>query len=162
MGFRRTRRCRASTHRSGRAALRHLLERRDLSWAELKADQLATPVAAPDEETLKAWHAANGARFTAPEIRKITYAWLTPDMLAETVQLDETALRDLYQARIAEFQQPERRMVERLVFPTPAAAAPAAQSADKGSDTAADKGTAAFSKKEDRGAVSLYAAKKTS
>ena len=112
-----------------------LLERRDLSWAELKADQLATPVAAPDEETLKAWHAANGARFTAPEIRKITYAWLTPDMLAETVQLDETALRDLYQARIAEFQQPERRMVERLVFQDEAAAQAAKARLDAGQAT---------------------------
>ena len=99
-----------------------LLETRDLSWAELTPAQLKSPVTQPDEATLEAWHQANAAEFTAPEVRKITYAWLTPDMLAETVQLDETALRDLYQARIAEFQQPERRMVERLVFQDEAAA----------------------------------------
>ena len=81
---------------------------------------------------LAAWHTANAARFTAPEIRRITYAWLTPEMLADTVTLDEAALRDLYQSRIAEFQQPERRMVERLVYPDDAEAAAAKARLDAG------------------------------
>ena len=59
-----------------------ILERRDVSWRELTADMLPAPVAEPDEETLKAWHSANADRFTAPELRKITYVWLTPEILA--------------------------------------------------------------------------------
>lgn len=109
-----------------------LLEKRDLSWAELTAAQLKSPVSVPDEGTLIAWHKANAQRFTTPEIRKITYAWLTPEMLAPGVTLDEQALRDLYQQRIAEFQQPERRMVERLVFENEAAAAAAKARLDAG------------------------------
>ena len=112
-----------------------LLETRDLSWTEFTAANLPEPVAAPDDEVLQAWHTANAARFTAPEIRKITYAWLTPEMLADTVQLDETALRDLYQSRIAEFQQPERRMVERLVYPSDAEAEAAKARLDAGQAT---------------------------
>lgn len=95
---------------------RWILERRDLSWDELTADDLAAPITPPDEETLIAWHQANAAQFTAPERRRITYAWLTPEMLEATVQLDDAALRELYDARIDEFRQPERRMVERLVY----------------------------------------------
>lgn len=95
-----------------------LLERRDIAWRELTADQLPAPIADPDEATLKAWHSANADRFTAPELRRISYVWLTPDMLAPDVQLDEAALRAAYDARIDEYQQPERRMVSRLVMPS--------------------------------------------
>lgn len=95
-----------------------ILERRDISWRELTEDMLPAPVAEPDEAALKAWHSANADRFTAPELRKITYVWLTPEMLAPTVQLDEAALRAAYDANIGEYQRPERRMVSRLVFPS--------------------------------------------
>ena len=77
-----------------------ILERRDVAWRELTAEMLPAPVADPDEATLKAWHSANADRFTAPELRKLTYVWLTPEMLAPTVQLDEAALRAAYDAAI--------------------------------------------------------------
>ena len=121
------------TLREGTAAW--ILEKRDFSWDELTAEDLAAPVAAPANETLTAWHKANADRFTSPEVRRITYAWLTPEMLADTVQLDEAALRDLYQGRISEFQQPERRMVERLVYESEEAAAAAKARLDAGQVT---------------------------
>ncbi|MCQ0970368.1 SurA N-terminal domain-containing protein [Paracoccus sp. TK19116] len=95
-----------------------LLETRDIRWREVTEDELTTEIEPPSDETLAAWHQANIERFTAPEIRKITYVWLTPDMLAGEVELDEAALREAYEARRSEFQQPERRMVGRLVFPS--------------------------------------------
>lgn len=95
-----------------------LLESRNLSWSELTEDQLTAPIADPDDATLQSWHKANAERFTAPEIRKISYVWLTPEMLSDKVQLDEAALREAYDARIDEFQRPERRLVSRLVFPS--------------------------------------------
>ncbi|HWL58102.1 MAG TPA: SurA N-terminal domain-containing protein [Paracoccus sp. (in: a-proteobacteria)] len=109
-----------------------LLETRDIHWQELTAADLPAPIAAPDDATLEAWHKANEARFTSPETRKITYVWLTPEMLEKDVEVDEQALRDLYQSRIDEYQQPERRMVERLVFPTVAAAEAAKARIEKG------------------------------
>lgn len=112
-----------------------LLETRDIGWQELTAADLPAPVAAPDDATLRAWYEANAPRFTAPETKKITYAWLTPEMLADTVKLDDAALRDLYQQHIDEYQQPERRMVERLVYPDEAAAKAAKARVDAGSAT---------------------------
>lgn len=109
-----------------------LLETRDIHWRELTDKDLPEPVTTPDDATLEAWRKANADRFTAPEIRKITYAWLTPEMLENEVEVDERALRDLYQSRIDEFQRPERRMVERLVFPAMAAAEEAKAKLDKG------------------------------
>lgn len=109
-----------------------ILERRDVAWRELTEDMLPAPVAQPDEETLKAWHSANADRFTAPELRKFTYVWLTPDMLAPQVQLDEAALRAAYDASIDDYQRPERRMVSRLVFPSPEDAQAAKAQIDAG------------------------------
>ena len=45
----------------------------DIGWTELTVADLAAPVALPDQATLEAWHQANADRFTAPEIRKISY-----------------------------------------------------------------------------------------
>lgn len=95
-----------------------LLGTRDLAWVEVDEDQLPSPVADPDEDALHAWHEANADRFTSPETRKISYVWLTPEMLTDEVQLDEAALRDAYEAQIDKYRQPERRLVSRLVFPT--------------------------------------------
>lgn len=109
-----------------------LLETRDLRWLELTDKDLTSPVNTPDDETLRAWHQANSGDFTAPEIRQITYVWLTPDMLADQVRLDETALREIYEERADEFRQPERRMVERLVYPSVEAATEAKARLDRG------------------------------
>lgn len=109
-----------------------LLESRDITWRELTADQLDEALPTPDQATLEAWHQANADRFTAPELRRITYLWLTPEMLSAEVELDEAALRAEYDRRSAEFQQPERRMVGRLVFPTVEAATEAKARLDAG------------------------------
>jgi peptidyl-prolyl cis-trans isomerase D len=84
---------------------------------------LAEPVPAPTDAQVSAFHAANPDLFTLPEARRITYVWLTPEMLMDEVEIDEDALREAYRLRAAEFDQPQRRIVERLVFPDEAAAA---------------------------------------
>ena len=99
-----------------------LAERRDFSWAALGEDDLAEPLPVPDTETLAAFHRDNAAEFTLPERKRLTYAWLTPDMILDQVEIDDTILKREYDARGAEFDQPERRLVERLVFPDQAAA----------------------------------------
>lgn len=115
-----------------------LLEQRDFTWQELGADELPNPIAEPDQATLEAWHQANADHFTAPEIRRITYVWLTPDMLSDEVQLDDAALHDIYDQRIDQFQQPERRMVAQLVYPDSQQAEEARARIDSGAASFAD------------------------
>ena len=91
-------------------------ETRDVSWVRLSKDDLETPVPAPGESDLAAYHTANADAFTRPETKSITYAWLTPDMLADDIDVADDQLRTLYEARLDEFVQPERRLVERLVY----------------------------------------------
>ena len=57
---------------------------------------------------VRAYYAENPEAFTAPEVRQLSYAWLTPDMIQDEVTVDETALRALYEERLADFVQPER------------------------------------------------------
>ncbi|EEX16334.1 putative peptidyl-prolyl cis-trans isomerse D [Citreicella sp. SE45] len=91
-------------------------ETRDFTWAKLDRDALTTGLPVPTDEELQAWYDENIDQFTLPETKVITYAWLTPDMIVDTVEVDEQALRDAYEERHAEFNMPERRLVERLVF----------------------------------------------
>jgi peptidyl-prolyl cis-trans isomerase D len=108
------------------------MERRGFTVLRLTPGDLSAPLPEPTEADLIAWYEAHPADFTAPEARRITYAALLPEMLADRMTLDEAALRDQYEARIDEFVQPERRLVERLVFPDEATAAAARARFDAG------------------------------
>ncbi len=107
-------------------------ERRDITWARLDETQLTDEIPEPSEEDLVAFHAEHPEPFTLGETRAITYAWLTPEMLVDTIAYDDTLLREFYDNRIHEFVQPERRLVERLVFRDDAAALEAKEQIESG------------------------------
>ncbi|MDQ2088551.1 peptidylprolyl isomerase [Marimonas arenosa] len=115
-----------------------LAERRDFTWAKLTEADLAAPMTAPDEDELTAFHAENADLFTLPERKRITYAWLTPEMILDQVDVDEAALKELYEARAEEFNQPERRLVERLAFADDTAAENAKVAIESGDKTLED------------------------
>ncbi|MDU8929731.1 SurA N-terminal domain-containing protein [Alisedimentitalea sp. MJ-SS2] len=110
----------------------YLGERRDFTWGPLGATDLTEPLPAPDDVALSAYHNDNAAQFTLPERKRITYAWLSPDMILDQVEVDEEVLKKQYEDRSAEFNQPERRLVERLVFSDDAAAEAAKASIEAG------------------------------
>ncbi|WP_370227724.1 SurA N-terminal domain-containing protein, partial [Cognatishimia sp.] len=96
--------------------LAYLGETRDFTMAILTESNLAEPIATPDDATLQAYYDENTDAFLRPATRDITYAWLTPDMILDTVEIDETSVRELYDDRASFYNQPERRLVERLVM----------------------------------------------
>ena len=100
----------------------YLGESRAVSFAALTEDNLDSPVALPTDAEVQAYYDENSASFTLPGYKAITYAWLTPDMLVPTIDIDEADLRDEYELRSDEFNVPARRLVERLGFPDEAAA----------------------------------------
>ncbi|MFN4158923.1 MAG: peptidyl-prolyl cis-trans isomerase [Gemmobacter sp.] len=97
-------------------------ERRGFSLLRLTEGDLEGPLPDPTEADLTAHYESNLAAFTRPEARRIEYATLLPADLAPTMTVDDTALRRLYDERITDFVQPERRLVERLVMADQAAA----------------------------------------
>jgi peptidyl-prolyl cis-trans isomerase D len=100
----------------------HARERRSFSAIRLDRSALDTPLPEATDADLQAQYEATPEAYTLPEARAITYVWLVPSMLIDTVEVDETALREAYDARATEFIRPERRLVERLIFPDDAAA----------------------------------------
>ena len=93
-------------------------ERRNATIARLTPADLATEVADPTEAELTSYYDENIDEYTLPLTKKITYAWLSPDMIADTVEVDEATLQAAYDERESEFNKPERRLIERLVFGT--------------------------------------------
>ncbi|WP_323782205.1 peptidyl-prolyl cis-trans isomerase [Thalassovita sp.] len=92
-------------------------ERRNFTWARLNASDLATELPEPSEQELIAYHQENAADFTTPELKRIAYVWLSPDDLVADIPVEEDRIRALYDSRGEDFNTPERRLVERLVFP---------------------------------------------
>ncbi|MBJ6370298.1 peptidyl-prolyl cis-trans isomerase [Sedimentitalea arenosa] len=113
----------------------YIAARRSFTWASLTADALPEPVPAPTEEQLRAYYDANPDAFMLPETKRLTTVLLTPEMVLDQVEVEESALRDRYAERSAEFNLPERRLVERLVFNDLAAASSAKAQLDVGGTT---------------------------
>jgi peptidyl-prolyl cis-trans isomerase D len=111
---------------------RYIGERRSLSMIRLTEADLTAALPEPTEADLTAWHTANIETFTKPESKRIAYVALLPEDIAEAQPVDEETLQKMYQDRIAEFVIPERRLVERLVFPDQTAADAAKARLDAG------------------------------
>jgi peptidyl-prolyl cis-trans isomerase D len=94
----------------------YVAQRRSFTWARLGSDALETPIGTPTDEDLRGFYDENTDLFSLPASKQITYAILTPDDLLDEVEVSEDALREAYDARASEYKQPERRLVERLVF----------------------------------------------
>lgn len=100
------------------AMVAYQTQTRSFTLARVTENDLASGLAAPTEADLQAYYDENGDRFERPELRRITYAWVTPDMILDDMDISEDALRELYEERRDQYVQPERRLLERLVFPT--------------------------------------------
>ena len=70
----------------------------------------------PGESELRAWHEANRDDFMAPAYRAVTAIVLDPDRWLDRVQADPAAVREAYEARIAEFTVPATRRVRQVLF----------------------------------------------
>lgn len=120
-----------------------LHEKRDFSLLRLAEADLATPLPVPTEDELKAFHSAHADQFIKPEAKRITYVALLPQDIAAKQPVDEAAVKALYDERIDQYVLPERRIVDRLVYPDQAAADAARTKLDGGAtfeDLVKDRG----------------------
>ena len=98
------------------SAIKYILEERDIALLELDERDLPTPIGEPTEDQLKSYYDDNIDLFSLPESKSITYAILTPDMMVETIPVEDSDLLALYEKNIDTYKKPERRLVERLNF----------------------------------------------
>ena len=102
-------------------------ETRDVTWAPVPAATLTTGVAEPSAAEVAQWYLGAQERFRMPPSKSLTVFHLEPEVVARGMAPDEAAVRALYEADIDQYQRPERRLAERLVFPDRAAAEAAAE-----------------------------------
>jgi peptidyl-prolyl cis-trans isomerase D len=110
----------------------YLGERRSFSWLEITASTLPSPVPEPTDTQLRTYFDANPDNYVLPAAKALTYAWLLPDQIADQIEVPEDDLRALYDERDSEFNIPERRLVERIVFAPTAEAQTALDSINSG------------------------------
>lgn len=111
----------ANGFRPSNSFLNHQIESRlntrNFRWVPVGREDLPEPVPSPTPADLRAYYDENPERFTDPEMRDVTFAWLTPEMIAGDMEVDEGSVRAEYDARADEYDVPPRRVVDRLVFP---------------------------------------------
>lgn len=91
-------------------------ETRDFTRLTITRTQLEDGLPEPTTAELTAYYEEFPDRFTRPEARRITYAWVIPSDIMDDVEIDEDTLMEMYENRASEYIQPERRLLERLVF----------------------------------------------
>ncbi|MBC6442081.1 MAG: SurA N-terminal domain-containing protein [Rhodobacteraceae bacterium] len=107
-------------------------EERFAEWAELTAEALQEEIPASTDAQLEAYYKENIEQYRSPLTRQITYAWLDPAALTDKVNIPEEDVRGAYDDQFDRFNQPERRVVDRLVFPDTATAQEARTRLDTG------------------------------
>ena len=105
--------------------LAHQNEKRGFALLRVGGDALADFTPSPTEDDLRTFYDEHAERYTLPERRKVTYAALTPEMLAENIDISDADLRVRYDQNIDFYSKPERRIVDQLAFADMAAAAEA-------------------------------------
>ena len=114
------------------AFLDYTRQQRNFSWLRLDQNNLTELVPEPSDEQLDSYYQANAARFTEPEKKRLSYIWVTPDMIVDQIEISQEDLQKEYDKRASEYSKPERRLVERLVFPNAEDATAAKQQLDAG------------------------------
>ncbi|MBC7735882.1 MAG: SurA N-terminal domain-containing protein, partial [Candidatus Saccharibacteria bacterium] len=107
-------------------------EQRSFALLPLTEASLPTKITPPTDADLKTFYDANIARFTRAEAKQITYAALLIADVAPKLEVEATDIQALYDSRKAEYTIPEKRLVERLVYPTEADATAAKAKLDAG------------------------------
>ncbi|SDZ37699.1 peptidyl-prolyl cis-trans isomerase D [Jannaschia faecimaris] len=101
---------------------RYVAETRDVTLTPVTVADLPGGALAPTQDQIQKFYDENPTLFETPELRQITYAWVTPDQIVETIEIDDAQLRQAYEDRIDDYSQPARVLAERLAFADNAAA----------------------------------------
>ena len=97
---------------------KYLFQTRDFELVSLTWNNLDEPDPEPSDEEIKAYHKENSIKYMRPETKMISYVILTPEMVSKEIEIDKSLLEEVYNERISEFNQEEKRRSERLVFLT--------------------------------------------
>lgn len=70
----------------------------------------------PSDEDLKTYYEGHKAAFTLPEQAVIEYLVLSADDLAKTIEVTDAMLKQAYETRLSQYQEPEQRRASHILF----------------------------------------------
>ncbi|MCY4304090.1 MAG: SurA N-terminal domain-containing protein [Aestuariivita sp.] len=108
---------------------------RSFTWANLGVTDVELSLEDPTNDELRAFYENNLNNYFQPETKEITFARLYPTDLLDNIIVEEATLSDAYKAQSEKFNQPERRLLERLVFIDETTASVAKKQIDDGETT---------------------------
>jgi len=111
------------------------LEHRVVAVGNIPVDIDAVPT--PGEADLNAWYQENSSGFDSPDLRYVTVAVISPDVLMDKVTITDASLKDAYESRIDSYRSPEERKLRQMIFNDAADAEGARSRLDGGEDFAA-------------------------
>ncbi|ODN68781.1 peptidylprolyl isomerase [Methylobrevis pamukkalensis] len=91
-------------------------EVRDVDYVRITAANVGT-IAPPDDATLATWFETRKGDFRAPEYRSATVMTLTPEAIADPAAITPEQVTAEYERNKASYGKPERRLVQRILFP---------------------------------------------
>ncbi|MGB1235200.1 MAG: peptidylprolyl isomerase [Planktomarina sp.] len=97
--------------------LKFIGETRNFAWVQVSDSDISTGTPVPTAEDLTTFHAENEILFTSVAAKRIEYIWASPDQILDTMDVSDAEIAALYQERSDQFNTPETRIVERLIFP---------------------------------------------
>jgi peptidyl-prolyl cis-trans isomerase D len=96
----------------------------------------AGPAPTPDDAALQAFMTAHRERFSTPEYREVTFAWVSPQDVAAKIQVTDAQLKQQYEVQKSQYVVPEKRQLEQITFPDLASAKAARAKIDSGTSFA--------------------------
>ncbi|MEL6599410.1 MAG: SurA N-terminal domain-containing protein [Pseudomonadota bacterium] len=120
-----------------RAIITYIGEERGFDWVLVPSADQDAPSSA-DDGALQTYLDENPAQFRRPETRVVSYVVLDPAVLAQSITFSDEELMAEYEIRQADFQQPERRIVDQIGFGTMEDAATAAAALGAGETSVAE------------------------
>lgn len=91
-------------------------QERSIQFVALGPEQ-AGAIPPPTPEELTKYFDDRKILFRAPEYRKVVTVAVTPDGLAKTISVSDADAKKRYDDNLKQYQTPERRHVEQIVFP---------------------------------------------
>ncbi len=95
--------------------IRLIKQKRDFSYAVLKADAFADQLTISDEE-IKTYYDNFQQQFENPEQIKLAYLELSRADMAKAIEVNDEQINKFYKDNITQYSQPERRKASHILF----------------------------------------------
>ncbi len=96
---------------------RYRNEQRVADYILLSKDDAPDP-GEPTDEQVAAFHEENADRFSAPDYRAVSWVALTPESMADAIEIGPGEIEENYEARLSQFTTPATRTVDQLLLDT--------------------------------------------